>query len=408
MALKISAVRECAGGLPKLDMADRTSTPGSGSPSTTRSQSGNIIVEVRGGAATLKGGIFIGDSARIGHGGRDFTGSNVAPGLDAGSSFYGDVSASVATGFDLNLLGGNAPTYDTDDGQSGAGGVTRGGLVHFYNPVQDDFDIDPAGTTNDVSLAALETALGLPAGALSNLTTTAAVRDAALRQLGLLADARAGRPSQLDGDAAFSLAPFATSSAVFYPLAQLQAQHAAMARVGHGGSLLGNIGPTLRGIERWEGNIGVNTATGLTGRDVILNGGDGADNFAMIGHGGHAVEAPISVRGNVTVNAARDLLLEGGDYFGNGRLNDAGTGFPVRNEGSFAQVGHMFTAVATGTRSESSQGDIRATAVRDIVLTGGGALYAQAMIGSGAKVGRDQHRGSPWWSQRGHRRACRS
>jgi hypothetical protein len=384
--------------------------------------SGNINVDVLGGSARLKGGIYVGDSARIGHGGRDFTGSTVAVGLEAGSSFVGNVTVNLGTGFDLTLLGGDAPTYDINDSITGVGALTKGSLAYFYNPNQDDFLLAPSDpgipslqtallsglliSPNDSSIRDLEISLRLARGALSGLTSAAQVRDAiltamgltpsaplaslgsaaavnaaAVRLMGLAADVRAGRPSQLDGDPALdpTLPP-----GEFYPTDRLHNQQAAMAQIGHGGSRLGGAG-LLQGIEKWDGHISVNTGVGTRGRDVILRGGDGMDNFAMIGHGGHEVRAPITVNGNVVVNAGQDLLLEGGDYFANSEVFSVGVAVP--NYGSYAQVGHMFTAANGGPRTESTEGNITATAVRDIVLSAGGGTFAHAMIGSGANFG---------------------
>ncbi len=371
-----------------------------GDPAQADGLKGNINVTVSSGNALLQGGIFTNDSARIGHGGRDFSGPTaVTEGLDAGSSFYGDVTLNLGSGYDLLLKGGDAPLYDTDDTGVGVNALVRHSLAYFYNPVVDDFVIDPVAdlarvTALENALRAEELSVGLttPAGSvLTGLTTAQAVSQAALRRMGLIADRRAGRDSQLDGDAAFAQAPFQASSLTFYPLEQLNGNGASIAQIGHGGSLIGGTGPTA-GIERWSGNIMVNSGRtiggiAMTGRDVQLLGGDGRDNFAMIGHGGYDVRTgAITITGDVTVNAGNDLILKGGDYFANAGINSGGA--PAANRGSFAQVGHMVSSRTPGTadssRSESTNGAIRATSVRDIILSGGGGNYSHARIGNGA------------------------
>jgi len=358
---------------------------------------GDIQVDVLNGAAILKGGIFRGDSARIGHGGRDFRGSNVAVGPDrAGSSFDGDVTVNVLNG-DVQLLGGDAPIFDANHPGAGLDGLVRGSLVYFYEPNilagggQDDYLINPTDPANFDSLVDIENSLrsrkgleSLPVGYLTGLGTAAQVSNAVFRAFDVLA----GRPSQLDGDAAFLPGLYQSTGTVFNPVADLNSRHAAMAQIGHGGSLLGQtVAPvagvrTNQGIERWDGDISV------SGVNVFLHGGDGTDNFAMIGHGGHEVFFPGIAEGNVTVTASGDLTLQGGDpYANNGSINGL-----LRNQGSFAQVGHMFTSVAaigdnSPTLFESSRGSITATAAGNIELIAGGGLYSHAMIGSGAKIG---------------------
>ncbi|MBU6303594.1 MAG: filamentous hemagglutinin N-terminal domain-containing protein, partial [Verrucomicrobia bacterium] len=369
-----------------------------GDPAAAAGLQGDINVTVSGGNAQLLGGILFNDSARIGHGGRDFSGNTVAVGLDAGSSFYGNVTVNMGAGRDLLLKGGDAPLFDTDDdGVTGVNALVRHPLAYFYKPDSsvDDFRINPNTNAADVTaldnaLRAQETIVGLTPGSFAGLTTADGVNQAALRRMGLIADRRAGRDSQLDGDPAFSLAPFQPSASVFYPTT-LYTDGASIAQIGHGGSLIGGTGLT-QGIERWQGNITVNSGATIggvpmTGGNVSLLGGDGFYNFATIGHGGYQVRTgPITVTGDVTVNSANDLILEGGDYFANSGINNGGA--PAANAGSYAQIGHMFASRGAGaaesTRSESSNGNIRATAVGDIILTGGGASSAQAMIGSGA------------------------
>ncbi len=159
----------------------------------------------------------------------------------------------------------------------------------------------------------------------------------------------------------------------------------AFAQIGHGGN---NVGDNTARSVSFDGNITVN-ALGLdpaaTGGDVLVTGGDGDLHYALIGHGGTRMDSVQTVTGNVTVNAARDVILTGGERYS--EQLPANDGDPLLfNSNNFAQIGHSLQAEDTGTaarRGGDTDGTVSVTALRDISLDGGGGLGAHAIIGNG-------------------------
>jgi hypothetical protein len=167
--------------------------------------------------------------------------------------------------------------------------------------------------------------------------------------------------------------------------------------IGHGGSSVGRSNQLRTYL--LDGNLAVQAQT------VRVQGGDGSANFAAIGHGSYsrqpsAIDNGVSggsifVSGNVSVNAALDVFVDGGDGISNNVT--AGDVYPTsgrnfrRNEGNFGHIGHFAVPLGTNSRLTTlGNMTIDVSAGRDIGLNqrttvagGSWGLGAHAMIGVG-------------------------
>jgi len=106
--------------------------------------------------------------------------------------------------------------------------------------------------------------------------------------------------------------------------------------------------------------------------------GEGRFHYAQLGHGGY--EARGEHHGNITVNAASDIVFLGGSS----EDNDA-------DRVNYAQLGHG-GYVANGNLGRDGE-VISVNAGRDIIFTAGNSQASHAMLGNGGRASRGDHRG---------------
>lgn len=164
------------------------------------------------------------------------------------------------------------------------------------------------------------------------------------------------------------------------PAASWLNDFAAYGMIGHGGY---QHGANNRGIS-YDGNITIDALGVKPGSDgdVTVEGGDGDQAFAVIGHGGSRAESIGTITGDVVVNSANDVTLRGGERYANTLVSSVvnfDTG--LYNSNNFAQIGHS-PGPDDARRTGNTDGNISVAALNDITLDGGGGYSAYAIIGN--------------------------
>lgn len=343
--------------------------------------SGDILVDVSG-PIEMSAGLYSLAYSQIGHGGTNMNNTDTSNGWLLTTE--GDITVVSRTG-DINLTGGQFGARDVD----GSGNVRQGdgryvmiGHGGWNGDMNASGDITVEATLGDIVLNAgvgrgdftmighggfsFDTGVTGVTRTFNGDITVDAAGDIILK--GGVVTTEDEFEAVLDNNGENVFPPG-------YAPANYPNNLASFAQIGHGGSQIG--GSNGRGVEL-VGDITINT--NLAGNDVIIRGGDGDLNHALIGHGGTRIESSPGMFGNITVNAANDVLLQGGERFMNVGLV-AGGGIAY-NSANFAQIG-MASGADANNRTGSTMGDIVVTAGNDISLLGGGGVGAHAIIGNG-------------------------
>ncbi len=342
---------------------------------------GNILVDVNG-PISMTAGTYSLAYTQIGHGGSNYN-------ADATSGFVQDIVGNIevyARNGDITVNGGAFGARDVDTNNNIRQGDGRFAIIGHggWNGDMNAFgDITVEASTGSITLKS-----GVGRGDFTQIGHGGFSFDGGANNVlksysGDITVDAAGDIALFGGVGA-SVADFATvldnNGLQVFPVNFSPANYAndlaSHSQIGHGGGQMG--ASNGRGIEM-TGDIRINT--NLAGNNIMVIGGDGDLAHALIGHGGNRLESTPSLSGDIIVNAANSILLQGGERFMNTGIVAGGA--MAYNSTNFAQIGLAIGADA-GNRVGNTTGNVTVTAGNDIFLLAGGGVGAHAVIGNAA------------------------